>query len=89
MLFDDSEENIIEVLGEDFETEGRYRDLKNPIATTWLISFEQIRLRDPFAADYLSFMSCIDPKAVPLSLLPLAQTKKQEIDAIGTLFIRY
>jgi hypothetical protein len=41
-LFDDSEENIIEVLSEDFETEGRYRDLKNPIATTWLISFEKI-----------------------------------------------
>ncbi|KAF2798308.1 hypothetical protein K505DRAFT_110599, partial [Melanomma pulvis-pyrius CBS 109.77] len=84
-LFDDREENIIEVLSEDFEDEGRYSDLKNAIATTWLISFEQIRLRDPLAADYLSFMSCIDPKAVPLSLLPPAQTKKREIDAIGTL----
>ncbi|KAF2183820.1 hypothetical protein K469DRAFT_710189 [Zopfia rhizophila CBS 207.26] len=84
-LFDDCEENIIEVLSEDFEDEGRYRDLKNPIATTWLISFEQIRVRDSLAADYLSFMSCIDPKAVPLSLLPPAQTKKKEIDAIGTL----
>ena len=30
-------------------------------------------------------MSCIDPKAVPLSLLPPAQTKKKSIDAIGTL----
>ncbi|OCK72799.1 hypothetical protein K432DRAFT_430890, partial [Lepidopterella palustris CBS 459.81] len=84
-LFDDREENIIEVLSEDFEDEGRYHDLKNPIATTWLISFEQIRVRDSLAADYLSFMSCIDPKAVPLSLLPPAQTKKKEIDAIGTL----
>ncbi|RYP78486.1 hypothetical protein DL771_000439 [Monosporascus sp. 5C6A] len=84
-LFDDREENIIEVLSEDFEDEGRYRDLKNPIATTWLISFEQIRVRDSLAVDYLSFMSCIDPKAVPQSLLPPAQTKKNAIDAIGTL----
>jgi tetratricopeptide (TPR) repeat protein len=84
-LFDDREENVIEVLSEEFEDEGRYRDLKNPIATTWLISFEQIRVRDPLAADYLSFMSCIDAKAIPLSLLPPAQSKKKEIDAIGTL----
>lgn len=41
-LFDNREENIIEVLGGDFETEGRYRDAKNPIATTWLISFKYI-----------------------------------------------
>ena len=84
-LFNDREENIIELLSEDFEDKGRYHDVKNPIATTWLISFEQIRARDALAADYLSFVSCIDPKAVPLSLLPPAQTKKKEIDAIGTL----
>ncbi|KAF2185377.1 TPR-like protein [Zopfia rhizophila CBS 207.26] len=84
-LFDDREENIIEVLSEDFKDEGRYRDLKNPIATTWLISFEKIRVRDSLAVDYLSFMSCIDPKAVPLSLLPPAQIKKNAIDVIGTL----
>ncbi|XTI94184.1 hypothetical protein V2W45_1473413 [Cenococcum geophilum] len=84
-LLDDREENIVEVLSEDFEDEGRYHDIKNPIATTWLISFEQIRIRDALAADYLSFMSCIDPKAIPLSLLPPAQSKKKIIDAIGTL----
>lgn len=33
-LFDDHEENIIEVLSEEFEDEGRYHDLKNPIAAT-------------------------------------------------------
>jgi tetratricopeptide (TPR) repeat protein len=84
-LLDDREENIVEVFSEDFEDEGRYHDIKNPIATTWLISFEQIRIRDSLAADYLSFMSCIDPKAIPLSLLPPAQSKKKIVDAIGTL----
>ena len=84
-LLDDREENIVEVLSEDFEDEGRYHDIKNPIATTWLISFEQIRIRDSLAADYLSFMSCIDPKAIPLSLLPPAQSRKKIVDAIGAL----
>lgn len=54
-LFDDTEENIITVLSEEFEDEGRYQDGKNPVATTWLISFEQIRHRDLLAAEYLCF----------------------------------
>ena len=84
-LFDDTEENVIMVLSEEFEDEGRYRDGKNPVATTWLISFEQIRRRDLLAAEYLCFMSCLDPKRIPQSLLPPAQSKKGGLDAIGTL----
>lgn len=84
-LFNSQEEDIVEILSEDFEDEGRYCDLKNPVATTWLVSFEQIRIREPLAADYLSFMSCLDPKAIPKSLLPPAPTKKKLIDAFGLL----
>jgi nucleoside phosphorylase/tetratricopeptide (TPR) repeat protein len=84
-LFEDTEENIIAVLSEDFGSEGRYRELKNPVATTWLISFEQIQRRDPLAAEYLSFMSCLGTNKIPMSLLPPAQPKKRVIDAIGTL----
>jgi tetratricopeptide (TPR) repeat protein len=84
-LLQDQEQNIIELLSEDFEDEGRYTDIKNPIATTWLISFEQIRKFDPLAAEFLSFMSCLDPRDIPQSLLPPASSKKQEIDAVGTL----
>jgi len=85
-LFEDTkEEDIIEVLSEDFEDDGRYKESNNPVATTWLISFEQIQRHDPLAAQYLSFMSCIDSKHIPQSLLPLAQSKKQRLDAIGTL----
>ncbi|RYP37008.1 hypothetical protein DL768_010903 [Monosporascus sp. mg162] len=84
-LLEEQEEDVIDLLSEDFEDEGRYRDVKNPVATTWLISFEQIRQRDPLAADYLSFMACVDAKDIPQSLLPLAQSRKKEIDAMGTL----
>ncbi|KAK1238238.1 hypothetical protein MKX08_002817 [Trichoderma sp. CBMAI-0020] len=84
-LLDDQEDVVVDLLSENFEDEGRYRDLKNPVATTWLISFEQVRQRDPLAADYLSFMACVDAKDIPQSLLPPGPSRKKEIDAIGTL----
>ncbi|KAF7507643.1 hypothetical protein GJ744_010196 [Endocarpon pusillum] len=84
-LLADQEEEVIELLSEEFEDDGRYRDVKNPVATTWLISFEQIRRRDPLAADYLSFMACVEPKDIPPSLLPPAASRKREVDALGTL----
>jgi tetratricopeptide (TPR) repeat protein len=84
-LLEEQEEDVIDLLSEDFEDEGRYRDVKNPVATTWLISFEQIRQRDPLAADYLSFMACIDAKDIPQSLLLPGPSRKKEIDAMGTL----
>lgn len=84
-LLADQEEEVIELLGKEFEDEWRYRTLKNPVAMTWLISFEQIRHRDPLAADYLSFIACIDPKDVPFSLLPAGPSRRFEIEAMGTL----
>jgi len=84
-LLDDQEQNVIDLLSTDFEVEGRYRDSKNPIVMTWLISFKQIRQRDPLAYDYLAFLSCVSPRDIPQSLLPPAQSQKKEMDAIGTL----
>ena len=84
-LLEEQEEEVIELLGEDFESEGRYHDIKNPVATTWFISFQQVQQRDPLALDYLSFMACVEAKDIPLSLLPPGQSRRKEIEAIGTL----
>ena len=84
-LLAEQEEDVIDLLSETFEDDGRYHDMKNPVAITWLISFEQIQQRDLLAADYLSFMACIDSKDIPQSLLPAGLSRKKEIDAIGTL----
>jgi len=84
-LLADQEEEVIDLLSEEFEDDGRYHNVKNPVATTWLISFDQIWHRDPLAADYLSFMACINPKDIPQSLLPAGASRKKETDAIGTL----
>ncbi|KAL9027364.1 MAG: hypothetical protein Q9196_004100 [Gyalolechia fulgens] len=79
------EQEIIELLTEDFEDDARYSDMKNPVATTWLISFRQIQKCDSLAAEYMSFMACIDHKDVPQLLLPPGPSRKKEMDSIGTL----
>jgi tetratricopeptide (TPR) repeat protein len=80
-----SEEETIEVLSEDFEDDGRYNYQKNPVATTWLISFKQIRRQDPLAAEYLSFIGVIVRDDIPISLLPLGKSLLEQKKAIGTL----
>ncbi|KAF2815300.1 uncharacterized protein BDZ99DRAFT_485673 [Mytilinidion resinicola] len=79
------EQEIIELLTEEFEDDVRYSDMKNPVATIWLISFRQLQQRDPLAAEYMSFMACIDHKDVPQLLLPPGSSRKKEMDSIGTL----
>jgi tetratricopeptide (TPR) repeat protein len=84
-LLEAQEQDVVELLSEDFEDDRRYKDTKNPVATTWLISFQHIQRTNLLAAGYLSFMSCVDPKDIPQSLLPPAQSRKKEIDALGML----
>lgn len=83
-LLRDAEANVIEVPSKSSEGERRYR-LEDPVAATWLVSFNQVRQRQAFAADYLSFMSCLDSRNIPLSLLPAAPSNKTFVDAIRIL----
>lgn len=39
-LLQEPEPDVIKLLSEDFRDEGRYKDIQNPVATTWLISFQ-------------------------------------------------
>lgn len=85
-LLSEQESGLLEMLSKDFEDDWRYRELKNPVAMTWLISFEQIRRLNPQASDYLSFMSCIDPRDIPQSLLPQNDSQKPQLEeALGLL----
>ncbi|KAJ5709208.1 hypothetical protein N7493_010542 [Penicillium malachiteum] len=69
-ILNQQETSMIELLGQDFEDDYRYPEIKNPIAATWFVSFQQIQKSSKLAAEYLSFMACIDPRDIPLSLLP-------------------
>ncbi|KAL2802425.1 hypothetical protein BJX63DRAFT_437901 [Aspergillus granulosus] len=84
-LLQEQEQDAVELLSEDFRDPGRYKDIQNPVIATWLISFKQIQHQNQSAADYLSFMACINPRNIPQSLLPLQTTTKQRLDALGIL----
>ncbi|KAJ5993903.1 FabD/lysophospholipase-like protein [Penicillium sp. IBT 35674x] len=86
-LLSNQDDELIELLSEHFEDDGRYSGTENAVAKTWLISFEQIRRRSSLAFEYLGLMACVDPKGIPRSLLPLPErsTLKQQTDAIGIL----
>jgi tetratricopeptide (TPR) repeat protein len=84
-LLAEQEEEVVKLLSKEFEVDGKYSSEMSPVAKTWLISFERIRVVDPLAADWLSLMSCIDAKNVPKIFLPPGSSKRLEIEAIGTL----
>ena len=83
-LYEKSSDGVIKFLSKDFEDVRRYPDMKNSVATTWLISFEQIQVRDPLAADYMAFISCIKEQDIPRDLLPPA-SEFDKTEALGTL----
>jgi tetratricopeptide (TPR) repeat protein len=75
----------IEAFSEHFDDPGRYEETENTIAKTWQISLYLVLQQDQLAADYLSFMACIDRVDIPQSLLPNEGTVLQQLKAIGTL----
>jgi hypothetical protein len=73
---------MVALMSKEFRDNTRYKGIANAVATTWVVSFSQIRERDAAAADLLAFMSCVEWKAIPRSLL-LGGLQVEE--AIGTL----
>jgi tetratricopeptide (TPR) repeat protein len=74
-----------ELFSERFEDPSRYREMDSTVAKTWHISFNQIQRQDRLAAEYLSFMACIDRIDIPQSLLPPRGSLVQQVKALGTL----
>jgi hypothetical protein len=45
VLLQEQEQGAVELLSEDFRDPGRYKDIQNPVITTWLISFNRFSFR--------------------------------------------
>ncbi|GFF32215.1 hypothetical protein IFM61606_02474 [Aspergillus udagawae] len=73
------------MLSKDFEDRGRYKGIRNPVATTWLISFKQISRDSPVVARHLKFICFLAEKQIPISLLPPASDQLEADEAIGIL----
>jgi tetratricopeptide (TPR) repeat protein len=59
----------------------------NPVAATWLISFEHVQRTNCLATDILSFMACIELTEIleSLLLLPQGEFRKILVESIGVL----
>ena len=84
-MYRESDMSKIRLLSEDFEDDIRDSDAKNPIATTWIISFDYIRIHVPQAAELLSLMSVMDAQNIPDFLMPQGEDAISFNKAIGTL----
>ncbi|KAF6840565.1 phosphorylase superfamily protein [Colletotrichum musicola] len=84
-LLQGTEQTLISTISRDFRDSTRYPNSPNAIATTWLVSFEQIQHTDSHAADLLYFISRIESKSIPRSILPFSSSKEELEYAIGTL----
>ncbi|KAH8646409.1 P-loop containing nucleoside triphosphate hydrolase protein, partial [Tricladium varicosporioides] len=80
-----TEQSKVRLLSREFYDSTRYKDSQNAVATTWLVSFAQIQRSDKTAASILGFVSCIEPKAIPRSILPEVESEEEMEHAIGTL----
>ncbi|KAI3326403.1 P-loop containing nucleoside triphosphate hydrolase protein [Xylariaceae sp. AK1471] len=84
-LLRSTEQDLVSLMSREFHDNTRYRESQNAVATAWLVSFDQIRRSDSTAAELLSFVSCIEPKAIPQSILPGPPVEEEMEHAIGVL----
>ncbi|KAL9639812.1 MAG: hypothetical protein Q9204_000952 [Flavoplaca sp. TL-2023a] len=68
-LYEANDSNRVELLSQDFEDDTRDPELKNPIASTWIVTFEHMKAQQPLAADTLCMMSMFDAQAIPEALI--------------------
>ncbi|KAJ0130815.1 Uncharacterized protein HZ326_26083 [Fusarium oxysporum f. sp. albedinis] len=84
-LFENTDRDRTELLSAEFQDDTRYEQSQDPVATTWFISFNQIRQADELASRILMFLACVEPKVVPQAMLPKGESRQQLTRAIGTL----
>ncbi|KAJ5788291.1 hypothetical protein N7457_003281 [Penicillium paradoxum] len=80
-----SDQDAISLLGRGFDTNARYDNAENSIGRTWFVSFCEIQRQNQHAASILKFMACIEPKAIPRSLLPHLGCEEEMDYAINIL----
>jgi hypothetical protein len=68
-LLDKSDQDLVDLLSQDFETVGRDSETPRAVTETWILSFDQIQRQNTFASELLSLMGLLDRHAIPLEFL--------------------
>lgn len=80
-----ADQNIIDLLSKGLREETHHSEAQGAVATTWIVSFEAIRRADANAVRLLSFIRWVESKAIPVSMLPRAESGTDLDDSIGLL----
>jgi hypothetical protein len=81
-----TESNLVYIMSQEMGDPTRDKHAANAVAKTWLVSFDQILQQNRDAAEILQYMSCIEWKAIPRSILPAIEPEARMTTAIGTLW---
>lgn len=84
-LLRSTNDDLLYLMSAEIRDNTRYEESSSAVATTWIVSFKQIMERDTVAADLLQFISCIEWKGIPRSILPTVRPEARTLNAIGTL----
>ncbi|KAL2019581.1 hypothetical protein VTK56DRAFT_9478 [Thermocarpiscus australiensis] len=86
-LLDESDQNVVDLLSWEFETVGRGWETPRAVTESWILSFEQMRLQNPFAGELLSLMSLFGQQSIPLEFLNRYSEWPQDGKPKGTIEI--
>ncbi|PNP84972.1 hypothetical protein FNYG_01669 [Fusarium nygamai] len=81
-LFQNTDQDMVELLSCGFRDRTHYDSSQGAVATTWIVSFKQIRALHEDAATILSVTACLEPKAIPRALLPPLGSEQKMTRAI-------
>ncbi|KAF5621046.1 kinesin light chain [Fusarium tjaetaba] len=84
-LLQNTDQDMVELLSCGFRDRTHYDPSQGAVATTWIVSFKQIRALHEDAAKILSVTAYLEPKAIPRALLPPLGSDQKMARAIGTL----
>ncbi|KAK4220484.1 nucleoside phosphorylase domain-containing protein [Podospora fimiseda] len=84
-LLNESDQNFVDLLSNEFETVGRDSEAPRAVAETWILSFEQIRRQNIFASELLSLMSLFNRQGIPHEFLSDYAKQKQELELRGEM----
>ncbi|KAK4223173.1 P-loop containing nucleoside triphosphate hydrolase protein [Podospora fimiseda] len=84
-LLNESDQNFVDLLSNEFETVGRDSEAPRAVAETWILSFKQIRRQNMFASELLSLMSLFNRQGIPHEFLSDYAKKKQELELRGEI----
>ncbi|KAG4272799.1 hypothetical protein FPRO04_10314 [Fusarium proliferatum] len=84
-LLQKTNQDKVELLSCGFRDSTHYDASQGAVATTWIVSFQQIRSLHEDAAKILSCTACLEPKAIPRALLLPLDSEQKMTRALGTL----